>query len=259
MLNLKNMKSSLVKLAPAMVLTAVMSVSMATPGLAGIENTKHNLTSAGPGTVKTSDAGVEICAFCHTPHGSDNSAAAPLWNKALPTAGSFTTYDNTFSSTIDSTVDLAGSISLACLSCHDGSGAIDNMINIPGSGGYNASGASAGYTGLTTMPAGVTNLGTDLTNDHPVGIKYAGAGGNSWAAVDDKFVADTNVKYDAAKGWWVETGGNTTRNSTDLVLYTRSSSPYVECATCHDPHSEEATFLRIANTGSAVCKACHNK
>ena len=41
----------------------------------------------------------------------------------------------------------------------------------------------------------------------------------------------------------------------------------VECGSCHDPHVESGTgtpasgqtFLRIANSGSAVCLACHNK
>ena len=33
-----------------------------------------------------------------------------------------------------------GSVSLACLSCHDGAQAMDNLINAPGSGGYDVTG-----------------------------------------------------------------------------------------------------------------------
>jgi predicted CXXCH cytochrome family protein len=52
-----------------------------------------------------------------------------------------------------------------------------------------------------------------------------------------------------------------------MQLYTRSvagieagvSQPFVECASCHDPHVNTQTFLRVANDGSAVCLACHNK
>ena len=52
-----------------------------------------------------------------------------------------------------------------------------------------------------------------------------------------------------------------------MVLYRRTFTagvgPSVECASCHDPHVEETatrkTFLRIANTGSALCLTCHNK
>jgi predicted CXXCH cytochrome family protein len=51
-----------------------------------------------------------------------------------------------------------------------------------------------------------------------------------------------------------------------MLLYTRNEAtvaggyqPFVECASCHDPHTENATFLRISNAGSAVCLACHTK
>jgi predicted CXXCH cytochrome family protein len=52
-----------------------------------------------------------------------------------------------------------------------------------------------------------------------------------------------------------------------LMLYTRDNTgnggaaaePFVECATCHDPHSSNSLFLRISNSGSGVCLACHNK
>lgn len=54
-----------------------------------------------------------------------------------------------------------------------------------------------------------------------------------------------------------------------MILYTRAAAggytgqtenePFVECASCHDPHTANATFLRIPNSGSAVCLACHVK
>ena len=54
----------------------------------GIASTKHNLGS-GPGLAgrnQTSDT-AEICVFCHTPHGADTAAPAPLWNKRLGIGG----------------------------------------------------------------------------------------------------------------------------------------------------------------------------
>ena len=70
--------------------------------------------------------------------------------------------------------------------------------------------------------------------------------------------------------WCVDTEviPNNTREKTDMQLYTRSvagidagiDQPFVECASCHDPHSEvNPTFLRVSNNGSAVCLACHVK
>jgi predicted CXXCH cytochrome family protein len=49
-----------------------------------------------------------------------------------------------------------------------------------------------------------------------------------------------------------------------MILYTRdnagSDQPFVECASCHDPHTDaQPTFLRIANVNSEVCLACHVK
>lgn len=257
---------------------------------AQISGTKHNLSSSGSSShVTGSGAGQdEICVFCHTPHGASSGAGGPpLWNKTLSTTG-YTTYSTT---TLDSTAALTGAPSLACLSCHDGSQAMDSMINAPGAGLYNSAGArplgGTGYTwtggpgtdGKMTAASStyVINLGQDLTNDHPVAINYCGGTGNTGTGAltcgDDDFQLTTGtnnkVKFDSAKTvWWVETGGNSTRNKTDLPLYTRTVSaatgPYVECGTCHDPHvdgtgSSGATFLRIPNSASQICLACHVK
>ena len=55
---------------------------------AGIADTKHNLGSGpGPGGRNQVSDTAEICVFCHTPHGADTSAPAPLWNKRLGANG----------------------------------------------------------------------------------------------------------------------------------------------------------------------------
>jgi predicted CXXCH cytochrome family protein len=288
-------------------LSAIAAVlALAAAGLvgtahAGIADTKHNLT-AGPGGNKftPSTAGTEeICVFCHTPHGSDTSAAVPLWNRKM--AGEFTldangaptttktynTYDNLKTSTLDGSTMSVGSVSLACLSCHDGQTSMSAVINAPGSGGYVPNGAEipGSWVGATggLMPSGsIANIGRDLRNDHPIGIQYAGGkygaatGGNPNKQDPDFKAAQTSTLNNTAV-WWVDTagftpagtgatlqGGNTgKRDKTDMILYTRTfesvDQPFVECASCHDPHSENTTFLRIPNAASAVCLACHTK
>ena len=141
-----------------MKLTAFSTLALAA-GLAnaGIANTPHNLGSAGTGPNHiTGTATAEICVFCHTPHGADTSAPAPLWNKQLPTSTTYTTYASLNSSTMnarfasDGTSGTAsiGSVSIACLSCHDGTQAMDNVINAPGSGGLDTTGGGVnGRTG----------------------------------------------------------------------------------------------------------------
>lgn len=254
------------------------------PAEAQITNTKHNLgtTPGGTGVNKFSGT-AEICVFCHTPHGADTSAAVPLWNRTLPAPASFTTYDSLGTSTLDGKVAPVGSVSIACLSCHDGVTSMSAVINAPGSGTTGDATWQAGtWTGANQVggkiaPGLITNIGTDLKNDHPIGIQYGGGGlkvsAPSGATTDPDFKAATSQVIGANRVWWVDTEAapNGTRQKTDMVLYTRAAGagsgytgqteaePFVECASCHDPHTANATFLRISNAGSAVCLACHVK
>jgi predicted CXXCH cytochrome family protein len=261
---------------------AVAGMVLSAPAQAQIKDTKHNLGSTGTGVNKF-DGTAEICVFCHTPHGADTSAAVPLWNRALPSPNIFTTYDSLGTSTLDGKVAPVGSVSIACLSCHDGVTSMSTVINQPGSGGYNPQGAAmtGTWTGANQsgglLAAGIiTNIGTDLKNDHPVGIQYGGGGLTVSAPAgtlkDADFRMPANAKINGTTVWWVDTEAapNNTRNKTDMLLYTRAASagytgqteaePFVECASCHDPHTKEnPTFLRVDNTGSKVCLSCHVK
>ncbi len=197
---------------------------------ATVVGSKHDLTQAtGSGNTYYTNGTDEVCVFCHTPHGADNQA--PLWNRSMPT-GPFTMYN---SATIDMTIAAAPQgVSLACLSCHDGSIAFDALINGPGSGNYTAGGASQGYTwtGGSVMGAGVAKVGPDLSTEHPVSVTY-----------------DTlqDSAFNAAAG--------------GLPLY-GASSDQVECGSCHNPHENNPAwgpFLRASNAGSALCTTCHIK
>lgn len=280
------------KRANLLIVAAGVSVAMFAgwnAAFAGVAGSKHDLGSGGASQYAGTAGTAEICVFCHTPHGSDTSAPVPLWNKALPASGSFTAYGSLGTSTYDATQGDIGSVSLACLSCHDGAQAMDSMINAPGSGNYNAAGASA-YSLATMNGSPVPNLGTDLRNDHPISMPYAGglkAAGTSWVAgtgtetlpaafKDSDFNKVYGKDINSKGAWWVDTAGGTVnvRDKTDMILYTRASgtgtdnaapTPFVECASCHDPHNSSTAgatsvaFLRIANDNSAVCLACHNK
>ena len=68
----------------------------------------------------------EICVYCHTPHNSD--PIAPLWNRQLPSTTNYKVYT---SPNFDSKNDGPDGISLACLSCHDGTVAVDAVIKQP--------------------------------------------------------------------------------------------------------------------------------
>ncbi len=267
------MKTYTKKHLAAALLTGGVAMVMSGAAVSGIANTKHNLGSSGTGPNTHSGTG-EICVFCHTPHGASTGAGivVPLWNKALPSAGSFQTYDQLGTSSLDGAVVSVGSVSIACLSCHDGSQAMDNMVNKPGSGNVGLTGTWTGSGTMTGLPA----LGTDLQNDHPVGIQYAGGGCSAGSACGTAEFNDKDFKPASYQNinnndvWWVDspsgslvsgaaTSTTANRDKSDMQLYTRNSEPFVECASCHDPHVENTTFLRIDNTGSKVCLACHTK
>ncbi|NMG44665.1 hypothetical protein GPA22_13130 [Aromatoleum toluvorans] len=244
----------------------------------GIKSTPHNLTAAtgtGPNRQSSTE---QICVFCHTPHAANTSASAPLWNKAVPPSTGYTTYSTANSSTIDGQVLSVGSVSAACLSCHDGTQAMDNLVNAPGSGGLVAAGSNRPYTwtvGAETISAtSVANLSKDLTNDHPIGIQYCGGGLSGSAAVvsgnckDGDFVRPVTQNINNTQVFWVDTTNAGSRTKNDIILYTRTFSagagPSVECASCHDPHvpskgSDNIAFMRVTTSGSQICLSCHTK
>ena len=233
---------------------------------AAVKASKHDLSVTGGGTIKSATE-KNICVFCHTPHGSADpaTAPAPLWNKNVPGAASFTNYDDAgTSATMDGAANLTNSVSLACLSCHDGTQAVDSVLNAPGSGGYTAGGSVGVLTDLATFSAGnpIPDLGEgtgDLSNDHPVSMPYAGGGATygttAYAAGALNDTAFQSVTIPGGKSF-ASDGTNS------LPLYNKGGVAFVECASCHDPHDAAGlneTFLRISNAGSAVCVTCHIK
>lgn len=211
----------------------------------GILGTKHNLSTSGTGAIHVTSGTAEVCVFCHTPHGADTAVSAPLWNRAVNTSG-YTMYSG---DTYDATTDAQPTgVSQACLSCHDGTIAFDALRNLPGSGGFSETPPSAGWTFVgaaagNMMPAGITNLGQDLRNDHPVSMLYSSA----------KSPSSTSGTNDNATGF--------KQPSNDVFSNgVRLYSGKVQCGSCHDPHrSDTATFLRVSNAASALCLTCHKK
>jgi predicted CXXCH cytochrome family protein len=305
------MKTSIAKLALGLTLVSMSSMAMASLTNPGIADTKHNLggsPNAGrvlaggtaPWGYNYTNATTEICVFCHTPHGADSSATVPLWNRTLGTPADYQTYASLGTATLDGTDRPVGGVSLACLSCHDGTQAMNTVINSPGSsttGDVNLDGdgnfiipigALTDDGDVTCREAGTTNCGgfrefnmmsqvsvemiylsTDLRNDHPISIEYAGAGPVG-AVVDgnDGFhdAYSTTSGGGSTTVWYIDSSSpgsqSGPKTKSDFPLYNDGvgGDSLVECATCHDPHSTNKTFLRLPNNnGSAVCLSCHNK
>lgn len=241
-----------------------------------IKYTKHNLSSFWPAdagadirTVK-SPTQTEVCVFCHTPHGSTledlgGGVRAPLWNRKLSSANYFL-YDEVWSPTLEAyrgpnlKPSAPTGYSKLCLSCHDGTLAISNVYNAPGSGGYSSTGQSSiPLTGTDTggtMPAGSGRstgdtrlIGANLSNDHPVSFVFDM---NLYNA--DKEVADPSTVVDPVTNkTLLYSGMSATRNN-------------VQCTSCHNPHTTYEKFLRMSKwqtggtpTTRQICLNCHNK
>lgn len=176
------------KVAGSLALMAASSVAMAS-----VVNTAHNLGSTNTSGGNFNSGTTEICIFCHTPHGGDQNTFAPIWNRATATGVTYTRFSSLNRLTFDAKEAPIGSVSAACLSCHDGTQAMDAVINSPGSNTTGTVGANlwseASVTGhMSDLAAadghwygGATRgdmifLGTDLRNDHPISMQYGGGG-----------------------------------------------------------------------------------
>lgn len=179
--------------------------------------TKHNLSVTGPGGIRSTSE-TEICVFCHTPHAG--SPTVPLWNHDTST----TTYQMYQSTSFQAQAGgpyLPSGSSVLCLSCHDGTvalGAVRGRAR-PTMVGT----AIGGY-----LPAGATNLGANLRDDHPFSFPYANAS------------LDPEVRAAPLAPATLE-GGK------------------LQCASCHEPHITSRDFLRAGWENGTLCLDCHGK
>jgi predicted CXXCH cytochrome family protein len=249
-----------------------------------IKDTKHNLSTSGPGTTKSGTES-QICVFCHTPHGANTADVSPLWNR--PSSGaSYVPYSSESLDAISAQGGWTGQplgSSKLCLSCHDGTIALGNVVNAPGSGLGSAISVSGSTT--TTMPvgAGATSgytrlLGANLTNDHPISVTY------------NKTLTDRDGELRTPDAQQRVMGGTMTINGSHPLVGPRatgqgsgigsstagtglygsiSSRPVlplenttglgsgtgqVQCTTCHDPHLKESTLTNDATDKADILK-----
>lgn len=210
-----------------LILAVAFVLLAASVSFAVIAGSKHDLTNPTYFTGATLSA----CQYCHTPHLRNNPAVngAPLWNRSLPT-GPYTVYGggHTLGGT---TVNQPGTNSRTCLSCHDGTIALGSVL--VGNGGTidEAAGrpdfiVNGALVEVATETGTYPYLGTDLSNEHPVGFDFvAGRAG-----------------VPSMPNW--------------AKLYGATNS--FECASCHDPHdTTNQPFLRASK--STICTDCHSQ
>jgi predicted CXXCH cytochrome family protein len=183
---------------------ATLGASIAWAGAGSIEGTPHDLSAV---------AGGAACSFCHTPHGA--MPGTPLWSHTLSTA----VYKIYESSSLEAKVGQPTGSSKLCLSCHDGTVALSETIT--------------GTTGGTYISAGAANLGTDLSDDHPISFVYSSGLSAEDAQIRPPVGLPEPLKLDR--------------------------SGELQCTTCHDAHNNShGNFLVMSNERSQMCVSCHD-
>jgi len=223
-----------------------------------IIGSKHDFTGLNERAGVVAMAGVAFsdygysCVYCHIPPedaGAQPSdfGGIPDWNRFVPAIESYQLYPSGNSQTLDTNPGAPNPISMLCLSCHDGTMAVDMVVFKPVTFDpamddamhmrLNASDdiESCGkcHNGQVAHDIEVKVIGTDLRNDHPISMQYAGL---DWKDPDFR-APDTQEGF---------TNG--------VKLYQGN----VECMTCHNVHDTSNELLLRANA-EVLCFTCHMK
>ena len=267
---------------------ALVLTSAQAERVSDVRSTKHNLSAAGPGTVKAT-AESQVCVFCHTPHGATQQdkggtpVTGPLWNRTIPAGSTYTPYTSASldAAVIQGQLDQPGGSSKLCLSCHDGTVAIGNVNVLNGIPNPTVTMGGTGPGGVMAPGAGeatgfTRNLGVDLRNDHPISVTYNSA----LAALDGELRdLDINQRYPAGSGSVIGVREIGFRPLLPLEPTGVAAMGQVQCGTCHDPHLHETDpargphkFLRgqrfqegapapsgYSPATDIVCLSCHDK
>jgi hypothetical protein len=144
----------------------------------------------------------EICIVCHAAHNNLNLATELLWNHTESSAD-YTVYS---SPTFNQPAGQPAGSSKLCLSCHDGTVAVDSF------------GGATGSLFISDFGSGL-ELGTDLSNDHPISFTYVVGEGEELNPVA------TTVTFGDGSGGTIA----------DMLF-----GGQVECSSCHDVHNTKS-------------------
>lgn len=237
--------------------SAMAYTGNATPGL-GINGTAHDLSRTDTGmnyTPVPADSLTRICIFCHAPHNAYRLTGAggagpvapnaafdylPLWNHNLDTFDPvFTPYTNgagplSGPKALQATGMTPGNTSLLCLSCHDGTIAVNSYGN--------SAQLSRSVSNGTTFISGQYQIGKDkyLGNHHPIGFDYL-----------DVQAIDTEIR-----------AADTAQLTPSTFVLDHLYNQKMECGTCHSVHNTGnfgESLLWRSDQNSELCLTCHAK
>ena len=182
-----------------------------------VSETVHNLSASGPGRIRAQTES-QVCIFCHAPH--NTSGMRPLWNRDL-TSASYQIYRST---TLDAQSGQPTGASKLCLSCHDGTIALGSVLSRS---------ERIRMSGGDFLPSGLSNLGTDLSDDHPVSFFFTAGLSASDRQLKSPTALPVEVRLDV--------------------------NGQMQCTSCHDAHHNRfGQFLVTRREFGELCMACHD-
>lgn len=217
-----------------------------------------NFNGVGGTALHTADASwaaasYTLCNFCHIAHKfSTESAGAPgtlLWNHTLSSA-TYSTYSSNYMTATVNVIDPndINNPSALCLSCHDGTVAVNsNYAAVTGTGVAQLTVGAASGGAMVINPA-------DVNKQHPINFAYTAA------------LATTNgaLKPPASL--------NSVDANGEIPLFNVAGvQGTMQCATCHEPHQKAGILTRdfytaagttsaaAATAGWSWCLYCHSQ
>lgn len=233
-------------------------------GAPGISGTSHDFGTA------TWNQSQQICLPCHIPHSAtlkDSNGqllGGPLWNHTLSATATYTLFQSyvttsTITNGVTQSATAAPTLTTGnvdqntklCLSCHDGTVALDSFISLP-HGLAGTMKAGTGTTFIASWADKTKGTGNDLSTNHPIGQAAV------WTYPTPSYMVDPSLRD--AKGI--------------MPLRPMANGQLaVGCTSCHEPHNRNgnADFLWVNNSGpgttvdgrsvsgSTLCMNCHIK
>jgi hypothetical protein len=227
----------------------------------GIIGSPHDLSRSDTGMIygaNPADASNRVCIFCHAPHATYRLSSAtggsgdladdafeylPLWNHKLQADTAYTMYEDGGGEPVYGGAKptqailhgmVAGSSSLLCLSCHDGTVAPNAYGSADGQLPGSVSGGGAVIADFYRV-----GKGKYLGNHHPIGFNY-------------DLVQEDDVNIQSADVARI--------TPLTFVRERLSATGTMECGTCHSVHNTGDDGEKLLWTTAAsmqLCEICH--
>lgn len=227
---------------------ALLALPSNSQAAGGIEGSVHDFSS------KTWNTRAGVCSTCHAAHHTDVNQIAPLWVHATSTA-TFIPYS---SPTMQAIPGQPAGVSLACLSCHDGTVAINQSIS--------------GISGTAEFIDPGAQIGPDLHNTHPISFDYTTVLATSDGGLENPAtykIGDPKPRLTVSTppvplSW---SGTSLTGKTIKQAMLVGDK---MECSSCHDIHRivgsspTSGILAKISGVdsdlrGSLLCRTCHVK